>query len=325
MSQQEPSKDYHEVDLKEVSAKTIKWIENSKLSLLKQFVFVKKNIIFLVIITVVGYIGGLFLDLKPKFYNQEVVVVPNFNSFDYLYAKINELNAKLENGELETLEAMGFENPKNILEISILAIPDPYKLVEFKKDNFELLKLMSENGNLSNIFKEDLTSRQYKFHKISILTKKPITDQKIIDVLMKHLNDDAFFENQQVLETKNTAYRLQELDSMNLQVSRILGNLGETSDPNQTRDNVLILKEGLDVDNIMIIKDNFVKERNQLKMQMELFDKIVKETIVTQNTRGKEWLFRRGRYILPIILILMFVLFKRSYQYYKQNIHLISE
>jgi hypothetical protein len=55
-----------------------------------------------------------------------------------------------------------------------------------------------------------------------------------------------------------------------------------------------------------------------------MFDKIIKDIIFTQNTRGKEWLFRKGRFLVPFILILLFVFLKRSLVYYKQNIHLIS-
>lgn len=325
MSQQEPSKDFHEVDLKEVSVKTSQWIEKSKLNLLKQFVFVKKNIIVLLIIIIVGYFGGLLLDSKPKFYNQEVVVVPNFNSYDYLYAKINELNAKIENNQMEAIEAIGFQDPRNIIEISIKAVPDPYKLIEYKKDNFELLKLLSENGNLTNIVKEEMTTRHYKFHKISILTKKAIKDQKVIEVLMEYLNSDIFFEKQKAIGTSNEKYRLNELDSTNLHVTRILKSLVESSNLNQTKENVLILKEGLSIEHIMGVKDNLIKERNLLTMEIGMFDKIIKDIIVTQNTRGKEWLFRKGRFLVPFILILLFIFYKRSKEYYKQNIHLISQ
>lgn len=325
MNQQEPSKDYHEVDLNEVSAKSKQLVGRFKMNLLKQFVFIKKNIIILSMLLVLGYVGGLFLDIKPKFYNQEIVVVPNFNSYDYLYAKIAELNARIENSELEYLESIGIEDSKNILEISVKAISDPFKLVEFKKDNFEMLKLMSENGNLANIVKEDLTARHYKFHTISILTKKPIKNHDIINSILNTLNDDAFFESQKILETKNTQYRLRELDSMNVKASKILDNLGEKSSDLSSKEQFLVMKEGMDVSQIMIIKDNFVKERNTLLIQSKLFDKIVKETIVSQNVRGKEWLFRRGRYILPLILIILFVIFKRSRKYYQENIHLISE
>lgn len=325
MNQQEPSKDYHEVDLNEVSAKSKQLVGRFKMNLLKQFVFIKKNIIILSMLLVLGYVGGFFLDMKPKFYNQEIVVVPNFNSYDYLYAKIAELNARIENSELEYLESIGIEDSKNILEISVKAISDPFKLVEFKKDNFEMLKLMSENGNLANIVKEDLTARHYKFHTISILTKKPIKNHDIINSILNTLNDDAFFESQKILETKNTQYRLRELDSMNVKASKILDNLGEKSSDLSSKEQFLVMKEGMDVSQIMIIKDNFVKERNTLLIQSKLFDKIVKETIVSQNVRGKEWLFRRGRYILPLILIILFVIFKRSRKYYQENIHLISE
>lgn len=325
MSQQEPSKDFHEVDLKEVSVKTSQWIEKSKLNLLKQFVFVKKNIIVLLIIIIVGYFAGLLLDSKPKFYNQEVVVVPNFNSYDYLYAKINELNAKIENNQMEAIEAIGFQDPRNIIEISIKAVPDPYKLIEYKKDNFELLKLLSENGNLTNIVKEEMTTRHYKFHKISILTKKAIKDQKVIEVLMEYLNSDIFFEKQKAIGTSNEKYRLNELDSTNLHVTRILKSLVESSNLNQTKENVLILKEGLSIEHIMGVKDNLIKERNILTMEIGMFDKIIKDIIVTQNTRGKEWLFRKGRFLVPFILILLFIFYKRSKEYYKQNIHLISQ
>jgi hypothetical protein len=100
--------------------------------------------------------------------------------------------------------------------------------------------------------------------------------------------------------------------------------LVESSTLNHIKENVLILKEGLSIEHIMGVKDNLIKERNLLTMEIGMFDKIIKDIIITQNTRGKEWLFRKGRFLVPFILILLFVFLKRSLLYYKHNIHLIS-
>ena len=43
-------------------------------------------------------------------------------------------------------------------------------ITKIKKNNFELIKLMAEDGNIDKIMKDNITSKNYYHHKISIQT-----------------------------------------------------------------------------------------------------------------------------------------------------------
>jgi hypothetical protein len=45
-----------------------------------------------------------------------------------------------------------------------------FKFIEDKPENFQLIKLMAEEGNIKDIVLESMTSKNYKFHKISLIT-----------------------------------------------------------------------------------------------------------------------------------------------------------
>jgi hypothetical protein len=68
------------------------------------------------------------------------------------------------------LKSIGINDPSPISKISIEPIVDVYKLISNNEQNFELLELMAQNGDLKTIVKESTTSKNYNYHTIILST-----------------------------------------------------------------------------------------------------------------------------------------------------------
>ena len=62
--------------------------------------FFKKYFIIIIILLIIGFAYGYYKDYNAiKTYDNEVIVIPNFESVDYLYDKVEAINKKIASGD----------------------------------------------------------------------------------------------------------------------------------------------------------------------------------------------------------------------------------
>ena len=116
------------------------------------------------------------------------MVQPNFGSTDYLYAKIDLLESKIKDNDTVFLQKIGIQDAGDLTKIEIRPIIDVvYRFISTSEQNFELLKLMSEDSDIKRIVEEKPTSKNYPYHLISFTVKKKISHQNMIEPLMAYL------------------------------------------------------------------------------------------------------------------------------------------
>ena len=104
-----------EIDLTQISKKIGGFFENISTSIFKSILFFKRNIIWLSILLVIGVGLGYYFDKTTKEYNHQIILIPNFGSVDYLYAKIDLINSKIsESDTLFLKNEVGIKFPKKI-------------------------------------------------------------------------------------------------------------------------------------------------------------------------------------------------------------------
>jgi hypothetical protein len=69
---------------------------------------------------------------------------------------------KLLRGDSVFLNSIGLHQYAALTKIKIEPIVDIYKLISNNEQNFELLELMAQNGDLKTVVKETTTSKNYK-------------------------------------------------------------------------------------------------------------------------------------------------------------------
>ena len=114
-----------EIDIFQLSRSINRFFDRANRSVFRAIQFFIRNWIIVLILVVLGAGLGYYLDSNKKSYNNQIVVTPNFESVDYLYAKVDLIQSKIAAGDVDFLKnTVGISNPQAIRRIEIKPIAD---------------------------------------------------------------------------------------------------------------------------------------------------------------------------------------------------------
>lgn len=319
MSATPQNNDNQEIDLSHISKKIGIFFENISTQIFKGFLFFRRNIIWVGALFIIGAGLGYYLDKTNKKYNNQIIVCPNFGSTDYLYAKVSLINSKIQ--EQDTLflkEVIGIKNPKKLVRIKIEPIPDIYRFIEDKERNFDLLKLMAEDGDVKKIINENLTSKNFPYHLISFLTINETSKDKTLDPLLKYFNDSNYYRVIQKQFMDNVKIKIAENDSIISQINGVL-NAISSANSSQKGDKLFYYNESSQLGDVLKIKHEINYEQGTRRLDLINLDKIIKDNSYTLNIRNKESIDGKQKFVIPFLLIGLFVLVVFLKAYYKHQ------
>lgn len=318
--------DQEEIDLGQLFGKIGNFFSSIITSIFKGILFVQKNIILLTALIVLGAGLGYYLDSETKVYNHEVVVSPNFGSVDYLYNKINLINSRIKQRDTSFLKSIGIAEPKNIYRISIKPVIDIYSFVNEDRgttvnnaqntQNFELVKLLAEDGDINKVIKDSLTSRNYNHHKIVIVTDGFTTNSKSIEPILNYLNQSTFFKQIQKVYIDNLKNKI-EKDMITINQIDALLNQFATASSNQKNSNLVYYNENTQLNDVIGTKNNLIYNIGLQKTQLVSQNKIVKERSSTLNIQNTKGLNNKMKLVLPIVFIFGFIFLSLFISFYK--------
>jgi hypothetical protein len=314
--------DDQEIDLTQISKKIGLAFENFASFIFKGFLFLKRNIIAIGILFVLGAVLGFYLDKEIKIYNNQIIVSPNFDSNDYLYAKIDLISSKInENDTLFLKEVVGIKEPNKLKKISIKPISDVYKFIENKPENFELIKLMAENGDIKKIIEDNLTSKNYPYHHITYTTENLTSDEKTVQPLMYFLNHSEYYSIVKKESVSNLNIKIKENDSIISQINNILNGFSKNVKGSGSSDKLVYYNENTQLNDVIKTKDELIQEQGYLRLKLLKIDRIVKGISVTLNIKNNDELNGKMKLFLPILFILMFIFAGLLKSYYKKQMN----
>lgn len=309
-----------QIDFGMISNKIGNFFQRGNAFIFKGIQFVFKNIVILILLLVIGFGFGIFLDQKYKTYNSEIIVAPNFGSTDYLYSKIDLLAAKVKERDTVFLKSIGIQKPLEIKKISIEPIVDVYKFINNSEKNFELLKLMSEDGDLKSIVKETTTSKNYAFHTITILTKGLTNSKKGIQPILNYLNTSEYYSKVQKISINNIQQKIKANEGIIAQIDGILNEFSNAaSGYHQKSDKLVYYNENTQLNDVIKTKDTLIKEIGNLKIKLLTSDKIIKESTIALNIENDKSLNGKRKFVLPFVLIFGFILIGLFGRFYKKQ------
>ncbi len=283
--------------------------------------FIKRNIIVLVILFIVGAGLGYYLDKSDKAYNHSIIVTPNFGSNDYLYSKIGLLNAKIKEDDTIFLSAVGLKKADNLKEIEIKPVVDVYKFINNKPENFDLIKLMAEDGDIKEIIENDITSKNYPFHMISFKTKDKTTNEITVNPILSYLNNSEYFDAIKKQQIENIKVKMVANDSTITQINSLLNDFSKTSSTNQKSDKLVYYNENNQLNEIIKTKDLLITEQGNNRIQLINSDQIIKEISSSINKKNTKGLHNKMKLLIPFTLIFLFFLFVGLNNLYKAQIN----
>jgi hypothetical protein len=319
MSVEPQNTDHQEIDLSQISKKIGSYVDAVLMSIFKGLLFIKKNITILIGLFILGAAVGYFLDTKLKSYTSNITVNPNFGSTDYLYQKISLLNSRIKEGDVNFLKnEVGIAHPEWINSIKIEPITDVFNFVGSKEANLELIKLMAEDGELSKIIEDPVTSKNYPYHSISVASNSSITKESVIDPILKFLENSEYYKKIQAESVQNLNKKIAANDSIISQINLVINTFANKK--GTSNDKMVYYNENTQLNEIINTKNGLILEQGSLAINKINMEKIVKESSVSINLLNTKSLNGKEKLILPFLFVLLFVFFKSFQAFYNRQL-----
>lgn len=320
MSSEKPNSfDNQEIDLGQLTKGISNFYQKLLIKIFKTILYVKRNILAIAVLLILGIVLGTFIDNKIKNYDHKILVLPNFKSTDYLYSKINLLNSKIKERDTNFLKKIGVQDIKSLNNIEVEPVVDIYSFIQEKKENFDLLKLMAEDGNMDKILIDKTTSKNYKFHTISFSTSKITDTLKTINPILSFLNDNSYFKNVQKEYLNNNVIKIKENDSLINQINGLMKEFSNKANGSSNNDKLVYYNENTQLNDVIKTKESLINENGYLRLEQINQQKIVKDISATLNILNTKSINGKLKLILPLLFIFGFVLISAFISFYKKQ------
>ncbi|MBZ4035785.1 hypothetical protein K6T82_13480 [Flavobacterium sp. 17A] len=309
-----------EIDLVVISKKINNFFGRLNTSIFRSIQFFLRNWIIVLVLVIAGFSIGWYLDQSQKSYKHEIIVAPNFGSTDYLYAKVDLINSKIIEKDTSFLKkVVGILIPEDLKKIEVKPIADVYTFIQNKPENFELIKLMAEDGDIKKVLEDNVTSKNYNYQTIVLLTNNKTTEENLIVPILKYINTSEYYSKIQKVTSRNVELKLQQTDSIIKQIDGILNNLSHSSKGALKNDKLIYFNENTQLNDIIKTKDALINEQAAHRLELIGFDKIIKENNVTTNLQLIKLGNGKLKFLMPFVFILGFVFSKFFVAFYKKQ------
>lgn len=297
-----------EIDLFSLKEFISKAISNS---IMNTFLFFKKNSYRLLFLIICGGFLGATADYLLKSYVAEVVVNSNFTSNDYLYSRVDHLNNHfIQNSKSE----LPISNYKKFTKIEVEPIVDIYTFVNNMSpnalvnaqtsQNFEMLKLMSEKGDINKIIEDEVTSKNYDLQRIDIYSKEKV-EEKDIKSVINYLNKDAYFDSILHLNISNIKGRIVKNDSIIAQIDKLIQSYSSSIARGDA--SVMFKNDNSEVNSLIIQKKELITKIDEDKLSLIRQNKIIKDNTIVCNKINNKGIANKLKFIFPILFIFLFL------------------
>lgn len=319
MSTNSQNTDNQEVDLSMISKGIGNFFQNISTSIFKAIQFGLKHIIIIGFLFVLGVGLGVYMDTTNKTYDHQIIVQPNFGSIDYLYNKIDLIDSKIKENDTVFLKSIGIEETSKLAKIEIKPIVDIYKFINNSDLNFELLKLIAEDGDIKKIVEEKATSKNYSYHIISFSTKKLTSTKKTIEPLLNYLNDSNFYRKIQKEYVDNVVLKMKQNEITIAQIDGFLNNFSNSA-TNPKTNSVVYYNENSPLNDVIETKGKLVVEQGNYRISLVGYDKIIKENSQIINIENNKSVNGKMKLVFPFLFIFIFIMIQYFISFYKKQL-----
>lgn len=310
---------HQEIDLSQVSRKMKSYLSRTNDMIFDSILFIKRNIIMLVLLVAIGAVLGYLKDEQSTLYAHKVDVIANFGSIDYLDGQIAEINSRLAQRDSAFVQKHGLEG------IVLLELEPNVDLFGFLNDpggskpdndrNYQIFKIMAENGDLAQLLEDRTLTRNYKTHKLIVYTVVPIKKDEVVKPLLDYLNSDPYYVGLQKAAQENLANRMKANDSLIGQIDAILNNFATNPSRNTS---LMYYNEDTEL-NVIESKIRLIKEQDLNNILKYNTNTIIKETGVALNIATRKGLAGKMKFIIPFLFIIVFVCAVQFRNFYRKQ------
>ena len=241
---------------------------------LRAFLYFKKNFLILFGLAVVGAILGLGLNqIMSEKFKTEVIAKPNFESKDYLYDVVNEIQAKIKSGDTIFFNAIGFKNTSlKGYDIEV----DEILVKNNSEDNLEYLELLEkfqDNGLVSDIIRSELLNKSSLEHRITFTYKDATNGPKFTQKVMEYINSNNYYNELIKIKRDNAQTRIRQDESLLVQIDELITRYSDkmAATDNQFAEQRIILdnEKQLNITELFELKNNLIRDIERKKIELQ--------------------------------------------------------
>lgn len=321
MANQTNTTDNRELDLGKVSRKMKAYIVRANDSLFNVVLFVKKYWIVLILLIVAGVLLGIRSESTSS-YEHQVIVQPNFGSTDYLYGEVEMITNKLKQRDTVFLAGTGINKSHKLGKLTVEPVVDIYSFMTdpamTREDNdrkYQVFKIIAEGSDIEKTVENEMTSKDYKYHLITISTNKPGTREEIVKPLMDYLNSNPYYKKMQAEYINNLNLKIAANDSTISQIDGILNDFSKNTGGGAG----LVFKDNTSLNEVIEMKNELIREQERNRLDRINFTDIMTDRGTVMNIKVYSLIVSLMKYIYPVLFVMLFAALMQFRRYYKKQ------
>ncbi len=322
-----------EIDLGILFQKISNFFSNIAFSIFKGILFIKKNSLIIIGLVILGAGLGYLLDTSKTSYTSEIIVSPIDGGTDYLYSKMDLFTSKLSENDTQFFKSIGMKNYQNIGQVKIEPIIDIYNFVNNSTSaasaqntqNFELVKLLAESSDINKVIKDKLTSKNYPFHSIQIVTNNQISEENVIKPLLKWLNKNEYLNKVSYISKANILNKMDKNEQEIMQLDTLIGQISKSVGSNERSSNLVYNNENNQINGLFDLKNKLITEIASQKIELIKIDSFIKDISTITNIKNTRGTNGKMKLILPILFIFLFILIRIFMTFYRSQLQKLKQ
>jgi len=279
--------------------------------ILRVFVYFKKNIFILIGLIIIGLAIGFGLSkITSKKLKTEVIVKPQFESKNYLYDAINQIQANIESKDTLFFKSIGITKIDfNGLEVVINRVVEE-GTTETDTKYLELLQSFENTDAISDIVRAELQNKSSFNHRIIFFYKNQKTGQDFAEKVMQYLNTNEYFSEVLNIYLENALERIERdkqlLDQVDLIITNYSNKIGSQESVSGNDKIILDNKETINITGLFSLKNDLIKDIESKKLELLKNTQAIQIINFGQPQQVKKSFFSKKIVLFPFIFLALF-------------------
>ncbi|WP_430907148.1 hypothetical protein [Maribacter sp. 2-571] len=313
-----PNTTSDEIDLGQLVKLAKKVINKVGNFFLRVFIYLKKNGIKLGGLIIIGLAISFGLNqIISKKLKTDVIVRPNFESKNYLYEVVAELEANIKSKnevffkglEIAISDLEGFKIEVNAIEDE-KAKTDEAIINEMKY--LEVLENFKDESFVIDILRSELSEQSVINHKITFTYKNSTKGPAIVKKLMAYINTNTYFDGLREVHIANAHSRIEKNTNLIKQIDVLVDNYAKAllSEKQKSGTGVVYMEKEntLNVPSLLSQKDVLLKEIEDKRVELTQQTGILSILNFGKTQEVSKSFFNRTYFLIPAILVVGFLL-----------------
>jgi hypothetical protein len=279
--------------------------------ILRVFLYLKKNILILIGLLVVGLAIGYGLNkITTQRLKTEIIVQPQLDSKNYLYDAVNEIQSNISAKDTLFFKSIGIDS----IDFSGLEITIGRVVEEGNSENdlqfLELLQSFENTDAIADIVRAELQNKSSFNHRITVFYKDVIFGDEFAKKVIAYINSNQYFNGLIEVRNANATNRINENEVLLKQVDEIIVNytngLANKTSSSASDRIVLENQEQVNIADIFKYKTQLIQDIESKKLELEQQTEVASVINFGKPQAVQKSFFGKNIILIPVLLLVIF-------------------